>query len=154
MSSRDVSLDYANSVIFDLQKAFWDERGKGARFRVTTVGRDYLLDSVLPSIEGAELEGIVGTIEEVLQEEGLVEGISTEVDGRLLRVEVEGCLHQDVERRLLEKGIEPFTCLPANLMALAIEEVLDQPVELAKIEVEDGVCNLLLVVFESRPTFE
>ena len=154
MSSRDVSLDYANSVIFDLQKAFWDERGKGARFRVTTVGRDYLLDSVLPSIEGAELEGIVGTIEEVLQEEGLVEGISTEVDGRLLRVEVEGCLHQDVERRLLEEGVEPFTCLPANLMALAIEEVLDQPVELAKIEVEDGVCNLLLVVFESRPTFE
>jgi hypothetical protein len=154
MSGRDISLDYANSVIYDLQKAFWDERGRGARFRVTTVGRDYFLDNCLPLLEGCDLEGAVGTIEEVLEEEGLVEGVSVEVDGRLLRVEVKGCLHQDVEQRLIEKGIEPFTCLPANLMALAIEECLDQPVELAQIKVEDGVCNLMLVVFESRPTFD
>lgn len=154
MSSRDVSLDYANSVIFDLQKAFWDERGKGARFRVTTVGRDYFLDRCLPRIESSDVEGVVQTIEEILEEEDLVRGISVELDGRLLRVEVEGCLHQDVERRLIDRGVEPFTCLPANLMVLAIEEVLDQPVELAQISIEDGVCNLLLVIFESRPTFE
>lgn len=154
MSSRDVSLDYANSVIFDLQKAFWDERGKGARFRVTTVGRDYFLDRCLPRIESSDVEGVVQTIEEILEEEDLVRGISVELDGRLLRVEVEGCLHQDVERRLIDRGVEPFTCLPANLMVLAIEEVLDQPVELAQISIENGVCNLLLVIFESRPTFE
>ena len=50
--------------------------------------------------------------------------------------------------------MEPFTCIPANLVVLAIEETLDRPVELAEIKVEDGACHLLLVLFESRPTFD
>jgi hypothetical protein len=43
MSSHSVPLDYVNSIVYDLQKAFWDERGRGARFRVTTVGREYFM---------------------------------------------------------------------------------------------------------------
>jgi hypothetical protein len=154
MSSREVSLDYVNSVVYDLQKAFWDERGRGARFRVTTVGRDYFLDKCLPKIETREVEPIIETIEQVLREEGIVAGISHEIDGRLLRLEVQGCLHEQVEQRLVDKGVEPFTCIPANLVVLAIEETLDRPVELAEIKIEDGVCHMLLALFESRPTFD
>ena len=154
MSDQAVPLDYANSIIYDLQKAFWDERGRGARFRVTTVGRDYFSDRCLPRIRTQDVETIAGTVEQLLEEEGIVASISHEVDDRLLRLKVQGCLHQMVEQRMVAKGIEPFTCIPANLVVLAIEEVLDRPVELAEIKVEDGVCHLMLVVFESRPTFE
>ena len=154
MSGRDVSLDYANSVIYDLQKAFWDERGKGARFRVTTVGRDYVMGKCLPLIKSTDIEEIADTIGGILEEEGLVTGVSADLDGRLLRLEVRGCVHQDVEQRMVARGIEPFTCPPANLVVLAIEELLDKPVELAEIEIEDGTCRLLLAVFESRPTFD
>lgn len=154
MSSQGVSSDYMNSIVYDLQKAFWDERGKGARFRVTTVGRDYFLDKCLPRIESREVEPIIATVEQVMREEGIVAGISHEIDGQLLRLKVEGCLHEDVEERLVAKGVEPFTCVPANLVVLAIEETLDRPVELAEIKVEDGVCHMLLALFESRPTFD
>jgi hypothetical protein len=154
MSSHSIPLDYANSIVYDLQKAFWDERGRGARFRVTTVGRDYFLDKCLPKIKTADVEAIVETIEQILEEEGIVSSISHEVDGRLLRLKVQGCLHESVEQRMVAKGIEPFTCIPANLVVLAIEEVLDQPVELAEIKIEDGACHLVLVLFESRPTFD
>jgi hypothetical protein len=154
MSSDAVPLDYVNSIVYDLQKAFWDERGRGARFRTTTVGHDYFVDKCLPRITSRELEPIVETIEKVLREEGVVADISHTVDDQLLRLEVRGCLHQDVEARLAAKGVEPFTCIPANLVVLAIEETLDRPVELAEIKIEDGVCHLLLVVFESRPTFD
>ena len=154
MSSQGVSLDYVNSIVYDLEKAFWDERGRGARFRVTTVGREYFLDKCLPRIKTPDVETIVGTIEQILEEEGIVEHISHEVDGRLLRLKVDGCLHGDVEQRMVAKGIEPFTCIPANLVVLAIEELLDRPVELAEIKIEDGACHLLLVIFESRPVFE
>jgi hypothetical protein len=154
MSSHEVSLEYASSIIYDLQKAFWDERGKGARFRVTTVGRDYFLHKCLPRIETREVEPIVETIEQVLVEEGIVGRVSHEVDGRLLRLKVQGCVHEEVEHRFVAKGIEPFTCIPANLVVLAIEETLDRPVELAEIKIEDGACHLLLVLFESRPTFD
>jgi len=118
------------------------------------VGRDYFLDKCLPKIEGREVEPIVEVIEQVLRDEGLVAGISHEADGRMLRLQVQGCLHTEVEQRMLAKGVEPFTCIPANLVVLAIEEVLDLPVELAEIKVEDGTCHLLLVVFESRPSFD
>jgi hypothetical protein len=154
MNGLGVSLDYVNSIVYDLEKAFWDERGKGARFRVTTVGRDYFLEKCLPRIETREVEPIVQVIEQVLQEEGIVAGISHEVDDRLLRITVQGCLHQTVEQRLVAKGVEPFTCVPANLVVLAIEELLDRPVELAEIKIEGGACHLMLVLFYSRPTFD
>jgi len=154
MSSHSVPLDYVNSIVYDLQKAFWDERGRGARFRVTTVGREYFLDKCLPKITTPDVETIVRTIEQILEEEGVVADISHEVDDRLLRLKVQGCLHERVEQRMVAKGIEPFTCIPANLVVLAIEELLDRPVELAEIKIEDGACHLLLVLFDSRPTFE
>jgi hypothetical protein len=154
MSDPGVSLDYVNSIVYDLEKAFWDERGKGARFRVTTVGRDYFLSQCLPRIESREVESIIETVEQVMRQEGIVAGISHEIDGRLLRLEVQRCLHEQVEQRLVAKGVEPFTCIPANLVVLAIEETLDRPVELAEIKVEDGTCRMLLALFESRPTFD
>ncbi len=154
MSSDAVPLDYVNSIVYDLQKAFWDERGRGARFRTTTVGHDYFMGTCLSRITSRELEPIVETIEGVLVEEGIVADISHQVEDRLLRLKVRGCLHEQVEQRLVAKGVEPFTCIPANLVVLAIEETLDRPVELAEIEIEDGWCHLLLVVFESRPTFD
>ena len=154
MSSHSVPLDYVNSIVYDLQKAFWDERGRGARFRVTTVGREYFLDKCLPKIKKPDVETIVATIAQTLEEEGVVASISHEVDGRLLRLKVQGCLHESVEQRMVAKDIEPFTCIPANLVVLAIEELLDRPVELAEIKIEDGACHMLLALFESRPTFD
>jgi len=154
MNSKTIPLDYANDLMYDLEKAFWDERGRGARFRVTTVGRDYFMDKCLPRIKTSDVETIIGTIEQILEEEGIVASIAHELDGRLLRLKVQGCLHESVEQRLVAKGVEPFTCIPANLVVLAIEETLDRPVELAEIKVEDGVCHLQLVLFESRPTFD
>ena len=154
MSNPGVSLDYVNSIVYDLEKAFWDERGKGARFRVTTVGRDYFLSQCLPRIESRDVESIIETVEQVMREEGIVAGISHEIDGKLLRLHVQGCLHEQVEQRLVVKGVEPFTCIPANLVVLAIEETLDRPVELAEIRIEDGACHMLLALFDSRPTFD
>ncbi len=59
MNDRKLSLEYINSVLYDLEKAFWDERGRGARFRVTTVGRDYFLDKCLPRIQSQDLDTII-----------------------------------------------------------------------------------------------
>ena len=154
MSNHKVSLDYVNSVVYDLQKAFWDERGKGARFRVTTVGRDYFLNKCLPRIESRDVESIIQVVEQTMQEEGIVADISHDIDDQLLNLKVKGCLHQPVEQRLIAKGVEPFTCIPANLVVLAIEKTLDRPVELAEVKIEDDECHIQLVLFKSRPTFD
>jgi hypothetical protein len=151
MSEKGVSHEYANSIIFDLEKAFWDERGKGARFRVTTIGREYLRDKCLSQIKSKSLEDIITTISRILREEGIAEKVSHEQDEQLLHLQVQGCLHQSVEKKMLKHGVEPFTCIPANILALAIEEILRRPVELSQVQIDNGTCKILLVLFEKHP---
>jgi hypothetical protein len=35
---------------------------------------------------------------------------------------IQKCIHLPVEEKMLEKGIEPFSCLPENLIVPAIGE--------------------------------
>src|SRR4030043_1205449 len=149
-----IPLDYVNGLMYELEKAFWDERGRGARFRMTTVGRKYYRDQVRPLLQSTELDHILKTVQGVLQTEGITGKVSYDIDGRLLRVNVERCIHEQVEERMLAHGIEPFTCVPANLIVLAIEEKLDRPVELAEIKMDQSGCHLLLVLFDQRPTLD
>jgi hypothetical protein len=152
MSDNVIPLDYVNNLVYELEKAFWDERGKGARFRMTTVGSGYFKEKCLPLLQSTDTDDILHTIDGLLCRDGIVESISFNREERLLRVRVKGCLHRQVEDQMIAQGIEPFTCIPANLIVLAIEEKLDLPVELAEIKVVDGACELLLVIFEQRPT--
>lgn len=154
MSENAIPQDYANNVIYDLQKAFWDERGKGARFRTTTVGREFFLEKCLPLIKSEDVDHILEIISGVLQDENIAESATSSSEDRLLKVQVEGCIHLQVEEKLIEHGVEPFTCVPANLIALAIEDKLDKPVELAEVKIENGTCNIQLVIFEARPSLE
>jgi hypothetical protein len=116
------------------------------------VGREFFNDKCLPLIETAEIDHILQTIEGVLQREGIASKVSYNREERMLKVEVRGCIHRQVEEGMIARGIEPFTCVPANLIVLAIEEKIDRPVELAEIKVEEGACQLLLVLFDQRPT--
>ena len=152
MNDKLIPLDYANSLMFEMEKAFWDERGKGARFRMTTIGREYFKNKCLPLIQSTEIDHILHVIEEVLKGEGIVGTVSYNRDDRMLRVSLGGCVHRPIEDRMVAFGVEPFTCMPANLIVLAIEEKLNRPVELAEIKLEDGACQLLLVLFDQRPT--
>jgi hypothetical protein len=140
--------------MYELEKAFWDERGKGARFRMTTVGRGFFKEKCQPLLQSSDLEHILQTIEDVLRQEGIVSKVSYSREEQLLRIQVEGCVHLPVEEKMIAHGIEPFTCLPVNLVVLAVEELWDQPVELAEVKVEEGTCQLLVVLFEKRPTLE
>jgi hypothetical protein len=154
MNNKTVPLDYTNALMYELEKAFWDERGKGARFRMMNVGRQYYTDKVKPLLQTADVDEIIRKVDEVLKGEGVAAEISYTKEDRLLKVSVKGCFHRQVEEQMIAKEIEPFTCVPANLIVMALEEKLDVPVELAEIKVVEGSCQLLLVMFEKRPTLD
>jgi hypothetical protein len=154
MNENSVPLEYVNNLMYELEKAFWDERGKGARFRMTKIGYQYFDEKVRPLLDSDKVEDMIEKIGDVLKKEGITADLSYSREERLLKVSVKGCIHRPVEERMRAKGVEPFTCIPANLIVLAIEEKLDIPVELAEIKVEEGACQLLLVMFEKRPVLE
>jgi hypothetical protein len=151
MNEQTISKDYANDMIFELQKAFWDERGKGAKFRLTTLGRDFFNSKCLPRISSTEIPEMVATIEQVLKENGIIGSMSVVIDGRLLRVRIEGCVHRPVEDRLAFFDTKPMVCLPANMITLAIDKLLNRPSEVAEIKLADGACEVLIVLFEKKP---
>lgn len=151
MKKNTIPQDYANNLIYDLQKAFWDERGKGARFRTTIVGREYFLEKCLDLIQSSDVDHILQTICDVIRDENIAASASYSIEDRLLQIQVEGCIHLQVEKKLMEHDVEPFTCVPANLIVLAIEEKLDRPAELAEVKIEDDVCNIQIVLFDERP---
>ena len=150
MSDKAISHDYLNGLVFELEKAFWDERGRGCRFRMMEVGRGIYENDCKDRIPGPEIPAIVQVVKAVLLEKGIVGDVSYAQEDLTLRISVQGCLHLPVEERMLAKGIEPFTCVPANLIIMGIEAKLNRQVELAEIKCENGVCQLLLVVFD-RP---
>lgn len=155
MGNPTLALDYANNLMYEMEKAFWDERGRGARFRMMNVGREYYAERCRPLLlQQADQDALVQTVIELLKRDGIVAEVSYVRDDRLLKVAVKGCLHQAVETKMISHGIEPFTCVPANLIVLALEDKLDRPVELAEIKVENGACQLLLVVFDHHPTLD
>ena len=86
MNEKTISLDYTNSLMYELEKAFWDERGRGARFRMTTVGRGFFKEKVRPLLQSSDLEHILQTIEEVLRQEGVVSQVSYSREDQLLRI--------------------------------------------------------------------
>jgi hypothetical protein len=151
MNKETISKDYANDMIFELEKAFWDERGKGARFRLTALGRDFFKTKCLPKLQSTEIDDMVRTIEGVLKENSIVGGMSIEIDGRLLRVRIEGCVHRPVEDRLLTQETKPFACMPANMITLAIDSKLNRPSELAEIKLAESACEILIVLFDKKP---
>ena len=154
MNNKTVPLDYTNALMYEMEKAFWDERGKGARFRMMNVGRQYYTDKIKPLLQTADVDEVIRKVDDVLKGEGVAAEVSYTKEDRLLRISVKGCLHRQVEERMMAKEIEPFTCVPANLIVMALEEKLDVPVELAEIKVVDGSCQLLLVMFEKRPSLD
>jgi hypothetical protein len=154
MNHKTIPLDYANSLMYELEKAFYDERGKGARFRMTNIGQQYFDNKVAPVLQSTEIDQILNTVRDTLKSDGIVSQVSYNTEERLLRVQVKGCIHRSVEERMNAFEIEPFTCVPANLLVLAIEQKLNIPVELAEIKLEEGACQLLLVLFEKRPALD
>jgi hypothetical protein len=154
MNNKTIPLDYVNSLMYELEKAFYDERGKGARFRMTTIGQQYFNDKVAPLLQSTQIDQIIKTVQDILQSEGIVSQVSYNTEDRLLRIQVKGCIHRFVEEKMNALEIEPFTCVPANLIVLAIEHKLNIPVELAEIKLEGDACKLLLVLFEKRPVLD
>ncbi len=154
MENPTLALDYANNLMYEMEKAFWDERGRGARFRMMNVGREYYTEKCRPLLQQGDQDALVQAVMDLLKRDGIVAEVSYVRDDRLLKVAVKGCVHQALEAKLISHGVEPFTCVPANLIVLALEEKLDRPVELAEIKAQDGACHLLLVVFDQRPTLD
>lgn len=144
--------EYANQVVFDVVKAFWDERGLGARFRLYNVGKDYLLGKLgLREEDRRDFETVVAELSRGLNSEGIAERLSIERgEENVLTVKVTGCIHRPVEEKLAAAGVAPFFCPCTNLVMALAQQALGMATEQACIEVRGDECIATVVLFK-RP---
>ena len=132
-----------------LAKSLFYERGLGASFRATMVGRDYI-DRC--EIEGDTSEVVIGNCIDVLVENNIIEKATYQKDesDSFFTFEVKSCAHLHVEARLKEEGVPAFVCPPINMILYKIRQLIGVAVEIADISVhhKEEKCSVRVVIFK------
>ena len=140
---------YFQDTFSALVKSLYYERGRGAYFRATMVGRDYI-DRC--EIEGDTSEVVIGNCIDVLVENNIIEKATYKKDesDTFFTFEVKGCAHLPVEAWLKEEGVPAFVCPPINMILYKIRQLIGLAVEIADIAVhqKEGKCIVRVVIFK------
>ena len=132
-----------------LAKSLFYERGRGAYFRATLVGRDYIDRH---KIQGDTSEAVIENCIDVLVENNLIEKAIYKKDesDNFFTFAVNGCAHLPVEARLKEEGVPAFVCPPINMILYKIRQCVGLAVEIADIDVmqKEGKCIVRVVIFK------
>lgn len=129
---------FLESLVFEVQKEFWNERGKGARYRLTRVGVSFAKDQLGDGIKNRE------NIKEWLKNKEFCGEIGFEEDTYTLKIRVKGCCLRNVRDSFLRSKINPLSCPIANMFMYCLELNTGLAPELLPIEVEDDDCKITL----------
>jgi hypothetical protein len=140
---------YFHDTFSALVKSLYYERGRGAYFRATMVGRDFIDRR---EIQGNTSDEVIENCIGVLVENNIIEKAAYEKDesDTFFTFEVKGCAHLPVEARLKEEGVPAFVCPPINIILYKIRQLIGLAVEIADITVhqEEGKCIVRVVIFK------
>jgi hypothetical protein len=142
---------YFHDIVSALEKALYYERGRGAYFRATMVGTDFIDRE---QVKGETSEEVIESCVKVLVENKTIKKATSTKDnsGTFFTFEIEGCVHLPVEARLKEEGVPAFVCPPINMILYKIRELAHLAVEIADISViqEKGRCTVRVVIFKQK----
>ena len=142
---------YFQDTFSALVKALYYERGRGAYFRATMVGRDYI-DRI--EIKGNTPEEVIENCVKYLLEKDIIQKAAYKKDesDTFFTFEIKGCAHLPVEARLKEQGVPAFVCPPINIILHKIRQLIGLAVEIADITVnqEESTCIVRVVIFKQQ----
>jgi hypothetical protein len=142
---------YFQDTFSALVKALYYERGRGAYFRATMVGRDYI-DRI--EIKGNTSEKVIENCIKFFVKKDIIEKAAYKKDesDTFFTFEIKGCIHLPVEARLKEQGVPAFVCPPINIILHKIRQLIGLAVEIADITVnqEEGTCIVRIVIFKQQ----
>jgi hypothetical protein len=142
---------YFQDTFSALVKSLYYERGRGAYFRATMVGRDYIDRT---EIRGNTSEEVIENCVKYLLEKNIIQKAAYKKDesDTFFTFEIKGCIHLPVEARLKEQGVPAFVCPPINIILHKIRQLVGLAVEIADITVnqEEGTCVVRVVIFKQQ----
>ena len=142
---------YFQDTFSALVKSLYYERGRGAYFRATMVGREYIDRT---EIQGNTSEEVIENCVKYLLERNIIQKAAYKKDesDTFFTFEIKGCIHLPVEARLKGQGVPAFVCPPINIILHKIRQLIGLAVEIADITVnqEEGTCVVRVVIFKQQ----
>jgi len=129
---------FMENLIFEVQKEFWNERGRGARYRLTRVGVAFVRDKL-----GEDL-GDIEKVKSWLKDNGFCDEIEFEEDNFTLKMKVRGCCMKSIRDDFFRSKINPLSCPIANIFMYSLELNTGLAPELLPIELESDDCKITL----------
>jgi len=144
--------EYVDTVLFDIVREFYMQRGDGAKFRTVLAGRKYFEKTLYKDvIVEKDFQRSLVNLCEKLPETGIVERLDIRVSkkdvphyllaGYLVEAEVKGCAHLQVERDLKEVGLYTYVCPILNLIAGVMEKTASSETEKDTEQVSINPCS-------------
>jgi len=120
--------NFKDQLLFEVQKAFYDERGMGAKYRLTLTGVPYITAQL------GKNEYTVDELKDWILENKFSEDIQTDED--------ELQFNANIRNAFADKGMQPLSCPIANMFMYAIEQINGLSPELLPIKMEEEYCGL------------
>ena len=130
--------NFKDSLLFEIQKEFWNERGRGARYRMTLVGVPFVKEQMGDKIKDVE------NIKEWLLENKFAEDIQIEEDEISFGLKVKGCCMKPIKEYFDKENLEPLGCPLANIFMHSFELNNGLSPELLPIEKDGEACKLTM----------
>lgn len=132
---------FKETLFFESVKEFWNERGRGARYRLTTVGVSFFKDKV--DLNKSQKENIE-EFKKYLIDNNYCKSINYTEDNFSFNVEVTDCCLQNIRKKYENGGMEILCCPIANMFMHIMELETKMPPELIPIQVENNICELTM----------
>lgn len=129
--------NFKDQLLFEVQKAFYDERGIGAKYRLTLTGVPYITSQL------KKQEYSIDELKDWLKENKFCDEIEI-ADGELqFNVKVKNCCLQNIRDTFKERGMkQPLSCAIANMFMYAIEQVNGLSPEMLPIDINEDYCGI------------
>ena len=125
-----------DQLLYEVQKAFYDERGKGARYRLTLVGVEYIMSEL------GEKAYDKTVLMHWMKEKGFFEDIEYTEDEFVFMAKVKNCSLMGIREGFNSKGMQPLSCPIGNMIMNALEHENGFAPELMPIDMGAGYCGL------------
>ena len=128
--------NFKDQMLFEVQKAFYDERGMGAKYRLTLAGVPYITAQL------GKKEYTVDELKDWLLKNKFCEGIEIEEGELQFNAKVKNCCLKSIRNAFTDNGMQPLSCPIANMFMYAIELINGLSPELLPINIDEEYCGL------------
>jgi hypothetical protein len=133
--------DFRENLFFEAVREFWNERGRGARYRLTTVGVSFFKDKVKL---GKSREENIESFKKYLIDNNYCKTIEFNDDEFSFSVKINDCCLMNIRKQYEDKNMEILSCPIANMFMYIYELETGMSPELLPVEVNEGQCKLTM----------